>query len=73
MGIPEGYKDADCSGKIPTSQPKLLMLPLTKEQLASKECVEEQATDQILTVARPPECEHQSKIVHGCPWRPGIY
>jgi hypothetical protein len=62
MGIPTEYKDADYSGKILASLPKLSMLLLTKEQLASKECVEEQAKDQILITARPP-----TAIDKGCP------
>jgi hypothetical protein len=38
MGIPADYKDSDYAGKVPVS-PVVLMLPLTKEQLASQECV----------------------------------
>jgi hypothetical protein len=38
MGIPVDYKDADYKGKVPLL-PKVLMLPLTKEQLALQECV----------------------------------
>ncbi len=38
MGIPADYKDSDYVGKVPIS-PAVLMLPLTKEQLASQECV----------------------------------
>ena len=37
MGIPTEYNDADYINKVPLT-PKVLMLPLTKEQLASKEC-----------------------------------
>jgi hypothetical protein len=33
MGIPADYKDSDYTGKVPVS-PVVLMLPLTKEQLA---------------------------------------
>ncbi len=40
MGIPADYKDSDYMGKVPL-MPVVLMLPLTKEQLASQECVGE--------------------------------
>ena len=40
MGIPADYKDSDYAGKVPLS-PKVSMLPLTKEQLASQKCVGE--------------------------------
>ncbi len=42
MGIPADYRDLDYKGKVPLLL-KLLMLPLTKEQLASQECVEGEA------------------------------
>jgi hypothetical protein len=38
MGIPTEYNDADYIDKVPLT-PKVSMLPLTKEQLALKECV----------------------------------
>jgi hypothetical protein len=38
MGIPADYKDSDYAGKVPVSL-AVLMLPLTKEQLALQECV----------------------------------
>jgi hypothetical protein len=38
MGIPADYNDSDYAGKVPVS-PAVSMLPLTKEQLASQECV----------------------------------
>jgi hypothetical protein len=38
MGIPADYEDSDYGGKVPVS-PAVLMLPLTKEQLALQECV----------------------------------
>jgi hypothetical protein len=38
MGIPADYKDSDYVGKVPVS-PAVSMLLLTKEQLASHECV----------------------------------
>jgi hypothetical protein len=38
MGIPADYRDSDYEGKMPLS-PKVSMLPLTKEQLASQGCV----------------------------------
>jgi hypothetical protein len=38
------------------------MLPLTKELLALKECVEEQAKDQFLVAARLP-----TVVDEGCP------
>ena len=38
MGIPADYKDSDYAGKVPVSL-AMLMLPLTKEQLALQECV----------------------------------
>ena len=40
MGIPADYKDSDYEGKVPLT-PVMSMLPLTKEQLASQECVGE--------------------------------
>ncbi len=51
MDISEDYKDADYFGNVPTSPP-MSMLPLSKEQLASKECVKEQMNSHILTSAR---------------------
>jgi hypothetical protein len=38
MGIPADYKDSNYAGKVPVSL-AVLMLPLTKEQLALQECV----------------------------------
>jgi len=38
MGIPTEYNDADYIDKVPLT-PKMSMLPLTKKQLALKECV----------------------------------
>ena len=38
MGIPADYKDSDYAGKVPLS-PDVLMLPMTKAQIASQECV----------------------------------
>ena len=38
MGIPTEYNDAKYIGRVPLT-PKVSMLPLTKEQLALKECV----------------------------------
>jgi hypothetical protein len=38
MGIPTEYNNADYIDKVPLI-PKMSMLPLTKKQLASKECV----------------------------------
>ncbi len=40
MGIPANYKDSDYEGRVPLT-PVVSMLPLTKEQLASQECVGE--------------------------------
>jgi hypothetical protein len=40
MGIPADYKDSDYAGKVPLS-PEVSMLPMTKAQLASQECVGE--------------------------------
>ena len=51
MGIPADYKDADYFGNLPTSPP-VSMMPLSKEQLASKECFEEQKNSHILTKVR---------------------
>jgi hypothetical protein len=39
MGIPADYKDLDYEGKVPLTPQIMLMLPLTKEQLALQECV----------------------------------
>jgi hypothetical protein len=39
MGIPVDYKDSDYEGKVPLTPPIMPMLSLTKEQLASQECV----------------------------------
>jgi hypothetical protein len=41
MGIPVDYNNADYIDKVPLT-PNVSMLPLTKEQLASQECVGEQ-------------------------------
>jgi hypothetical protein len=41
MGILADYNDADYINKVPLT-PNVSMLPLTKEQLASQECVSEQ-------------------------------
>ena len=38
MGIPADYKDSDYVGKVPLS-PDVSMLPMTKAQLASQQCV----------------------------------
>ncbi len=38
MGIPADYKDSNYAGKVSVS-PAVLMLPLTKKQLALQECV----------------------------------
>ncbi len=83
MVIPANYKDDDYAGKIPLSPPVLLMLPLTKGQHASKECVEERPKDQILTATRPQNGVDEGcldaivqapiKIVDGRAWSPGIY
>jgi hypothetical protein len=43
MGIPTDYRDLDYEGKVPLVLSKVPMLPLTKEQLASQECVGEDA------------------------------
>ena len=40
LGIPVDYKDSDYKGKVPLS-PIVLMLPLTRGQLALQECVGE--------------------------------
>ena len=80
MGIPADYKDYDHSGKIPISPPKISMLPLSKEQLASNECVGEQPNDRILTAARLQTVDEGRcpdarvpepiKIVDGRAWSP---
>ncbi len=85
MGIPADYKDSDYAGKVPLS-PKVSMLPLTKEQLASQECVGESevtltkgrlsvaslAKGLTLTDDRPSEGA-PIKVVDGRPWSPGVY
>jgi hypothetical protein len=84
MGIPADYQDSYYVGKVPL-YPKVLMLPLTKEQLASQECVGENIT---LTEGRPlvassakgltlagdrPSEGAPIKVVDGRPWSPGVY
>jgi hypothetical protein len=44
MGIPTEYNDADYINKGPLTPKVLMLLPLTKEQLASKECVGDYAS-----------------------------
>ena len=52
MGIPADYKDSDYIGKVPLS-PDMLMLPMTKAQIASQECV---GGNQLSPAkARPPD------------------
>jgi hypothetical protein len=60
MGIPADCKDTDYFGNVPTSPP-VLMLPLSKEQSASKECVEEQMISHILTKVRPTKLDQQNQ------------
>ncbi len=85
MGIPADYQDSDYAGKVPLS-PEVSMLPLTKEQLASQECVGESEITLIkgrplvaslakgLTLAgdRPTE-RAPIKVVDGRPWSPEVY
>ena len=85
MGIPADYQDSDYAGKVPLSS-KVLMLPLTKEQLALQECVGEKeitltegrplvaSSAKCLTLAsdRPNE-RAPTKVVDGRPWSPGVY
>ncbi len=85
MGIPADYKDSDYAGKVPLS-PEVSMLPLTKEQPASQECVGERevaltkgrllvvslSKGLTLTDDRPSERE-PIKVVDGRPWSPGVY
>ncbi len=51
MDIPADYKDSDYKGKIPL-MPVVLMLPLTKEQLASQECVGERRNGALKSALR---------------------
>jgi hypothetical protein len=60
MGIPVDYKDADYFGNLPTSPP-VSMMPLSKEQLASKECFEEQKNSHILTKVRLTKLDQQNQ------------
>ncbi len=60
MGIPADYKHADYFGNVTTSLP-VLMLPLSKEQLALKECIEEQVNSHILTKVRPTKLDQQNQ------------
>jgi hypothetical protein len=67
MGIPADYKEADYFGNVPTSLP-VSMLPLSKEHLALKECVEEQMNSHILTSAKPNGSSESEGIgVEMCP------
>ncbi len=60
MGIPAYYKHIDYFSNVPTSPP-VLMLPLSKEQLASNDCVEEQMNGHILTNFRPLKLDQQNQ------------
>ncbi len=51
MGIPADYKDSDYKGKEPL-MPVVSMLPLTKEQLASQECVGERTNGALKSALR---------------------
>ena len=79
MGILADYKDSDYAGKVPLS-PEVLMLPLTKEQLALQECVGESevaltegrllvgSSIKGLTLADDKPSERTPiKVVDGCP------
>ena len=59
MGIPTEYNDAKYIGRVPLT-PKVSMLPLTKEQLASKECVGDYACNGSVTLSRPRVCVVES-------------
>ncbi len=59
-GIPADYKDNDYFGKVPTSPP-VSMPPLSKEQLASKECGGEQINSHILTKVRWTKLDQQNQ------------
>jgi hypothetical protein len=88
MSIPVDYKDADYFGNVPTFPP-VVILSLSKEQLASKGCFEEQMNGHILTSARPNGLTESEgiddetcldagmqapiKVVNDRPCSPGIY
>ena len=85
MGIPADYIDSDYAGKVPLS-PEVSMLPLTKEQIASQECVGESEitlTEGRLSMASltngltltndRPSGRAPIKVVDGRPWSPGVY
>ena len=68
MGIPTEYNDAKYIGKEPLT-PKVSMLPLTKEQLASKECVGDYACNGIrYTESSTSAC---NGIRYTCRWANG--
>ncbi len=60
MGIPVDYKDADYFSNVTTSLP-VLILPLSKEQLALKKCIEERVNSHILTKVRPTKLDQQNQ------------
>ncbi len=85
MGIPADYKDSDYAGKVPLS-PEVSMLPLTKEQIASQECVGESEitltkgrlsmaslTNGLTLTNDRPSGRVPIKVVDGRPWSPGVY
>jgi hypothetical protein len=78
MGIPADYNDKDYQGKVKSTPPIVSMLPVPRTKKASKECVEENQKDLILTADRPSipmtgEKRAPIKIVDGREWSPGVY
>jgi hypothetical protein len=59
MGIAAKYRDADYKGKVPLLS-KVLMLPLTKEQLTSQKRVGGSAKRRAPTQVRPMKLDQQN-------------
>jgi hypothetical protein len=78
MGIPVDYNNADYINKVPL-MPKVSMLPLTKEQLASQECVGEQESHNNPTEDRLDGSVQDTSLrppiimISGSAWSPSVY
>ncbi len=78
MGIPVDYIDADYINKVPL-RPNVSMLPLTKEQLASQECVGEQEShnkptkDRLDGSVRDKSLQPPIIMIGGSAWSPSVY
>ncbi len=78
MGISADYNDADYINKVPLVS-KVLMLPLTKEQLESQECVGEQEShnnpteDRLDGSVQDTSLQPPIIMISSCAWSPSVY